>query len=257
MAATVFGAAPEPAFSGIGPLSPALLLSKLEQRIALITNFACHRQTNRYSQHGSDVRQFDVIDLDVNVVDHSEEYSGIFATHQAGSSWQQKNYRTITDLPKPWFSGELVTILEVIREQMSRNPARRAEPGTIAGKPVVMFEFHVPASSGKWFVYVRSQPYPLDFTLRAWFSATTGDLVKSLWSAQDPEILPADSGIRAIVWTTRFQPATIAGVTEAVPGRSLYQVFYSGKEWRVDWTENTYTDFRRFGSTSALRFEQP
>jgi hypothetical protein len=207
------------------------LTANLDDAIAAVENVVVSEDISQYSRRRSRLRSA-AVHTTVRVLSGVEDYG-----------WNGS-------LPEPWCGGELSTMLRVTRNAIA---AGRADFST-ADNSLVM-AFHSSEADRAWQLVLGGRTYPLAFDGSAWFSAATGKLERIRWEAANLR-LPAESGITRIEWNETFGENNIAGRPFLTPNSALYRVTYAAKIQRTDWTETHFSDFRRFGSTQSVQFDE-
>jgi hypothetical protein len=146
-------------------------------------------------------------------------------------------------------------MLRATRQVLGRGRETLTVDATDASEPALVIRFHATTDERYWQLMVGSRIYPLAFDGEAWFSQATGKLLRLRWEATDLQ-LPSSAGIDRIEWDETFSSSEIAGQRFLTPSTAVYRVNYSRKADRTDWTETRFSDFRRFGATEDVRFEE-
>lgn len=217
------------------------LKRELDRAISDVADVVVHEDISQSSKHGSKVHSGGV-QANVRVVGGTEEYT-----------WNYPSGNR-SHLPEPWCSGELSTMMWVTRQLLEQGRGTLSADTFPDLKPAVVAEFHVTAADRNWQLVVGSRTYPLAFDGRAWFSRTTGQLVRIQWETADLR-LPASAGITRLEWDETFSTGEIAGQAFLTPSTAVYRVDYSRQLDRTDWTETRFSDFRRFGATEIVQFQ--
>jgi len=207
------------------------LTTNLDETIAAVENVVVSEDISQYSRRRGRLRSA-AVHTTVRVVSGVEDYG-----------WNGS-------LPEPWCGGELSTMLRLTRNAIASG---RADFST-ADNSLVM-TFHLSEADRAWQLVIGGRTYPLAFDGTAWFSAATGKVERIRWEAANLR-LPADSGITRIEWDESFRENDIAGRSFLTPNSALYRVTYAAKIQRTDWTETHFSDFRRYGSTQSVQFDE-
>lgn len=211
------------------------LEAELDRTIASVENVVVDEDVAQYSKRGGETRSGEIHAV-VRVIGGNEDYA-----------WRG---RPSGHLPEPWCGGELATMMRVTRDVL------RQGQGTLSAESgSVVMTFHAAETDRHWQLVIGSRTYPLAFDGSAWFSQATGELVRIHWEATDLH-LPASAGIMRIEWDETFSTSDIAGRLFLTPSAATYRVSYAWKAERTDWTETRFSDFRRFGATESVQFEQ-
>jgi hypothetical protein len=228
--------------TGFGAAGP--LIAELDRQLAAARNVVFDQETDRYFLRGSKLHT-DVVTATIGLVDGAEKYDAI----RCGN----KTYGSIKDVQGPFMTGELATVLRVTRDALARGNSLVSHDFNEAGEPVVTARFHASAPAMGWLITVAASTYTLDFDGTALFSDDTGRLLEITWRAR-PNLLGC-YGIETLSWTTSFTSSMVGGAAIVVPVKSSYRVAYSTATHRSEWTESTFSNYRRFGATAELKFD--
>jgi hypothetical protein len=247
------------------------LQAELDRSIAAVENVVVREDVEQYSKRGKELHA-DRVHAVVRVLSGNEEYSWNGQrtdlaklpeanSHVAGLPTPDLPTPGLPTpglptpgLPTPWCGGELATMMRVTRQVLARGETNQSIDKT-QGEPTLLVAFHSTESDRHWQLVLGSHTYPLAFDGRAWFSQATGELVRIRWEATDLH-LPASAGITRIEWDETFSTTNISGRPFLAPSTAVYRVSYTWKVNRTDWTETRFSDFRRYGSTTDLQFEE-
>ena len=218
------------------------LESELDYTIAAVENITVQEDIAQYSRHG-DILRSGALHASVRVNRGEEEYA-----------WSGQNADQ-PSLPQPFCGGELATMMRVTRQVLAKGQLSLSAGALASGEPAIVMSFHSSEADRHWQLVIGSRTYPLAFDGRAWFSEATGKLVRIHWEATSLH-LPSSAAIARIEWDETFAVNDIAGRPYLTPGSALYRVTYSQRADRTDWTETRFSDFRRYGSTANISFEQ-
>lgn len=216
----------------------------IDERIWALSNVTCHEETERYEVRGSATRETGILETNVEVLNGSEKYSAI--------RMNQKKFPDMHHVPGTWSVGEMVTLLQVTRDAIDAGQVQFADDETAdLGKTVIM-TFTYPAYSQRWYLKVKSQLHWMPFEGRVWESPETGEILRVTWRAAS---LPADIGVSEVTWTVDFKSVDISSLVMTLPTEARYQVTYRSGGNRIDRNVTHFSEYRRYGSDSAIRFE--
>jgi hypothetical protein len=217
--------------------------AQLENQLAALSHVICHERIARFSKTRGKVRQLDVVDADIEMAGGVERYSSIRSGRKA--------YPAVNNLSGAWSYGEFSTILDVTSKELARQTVSRSKSfvDEIAAE---LFTFQNAESAGKWNLTVASRTYAMPFTGRVWVSQATGDILRIEWQASN---LPEETGLSKLVWRVDFRRDQVAGQDYFIPYRAFYSVAYRGPGDREDFNMTHFSQFQRYGSEIALRFD--
>jgi hypothetical protein len=229
--------------TGVETLATGLprIQSELDEAIAAVENVVVREDVSQHSKRGAQVRS-DGIQGVVRVIHGAEQYT-----------WSGQGANSAA-MPEPWCGGELATMMRATREALQQGEGVFSRD-TSSSEPATVLFFHSTGNERHWQLVIGSRTYALAFDGRAWFSQATGKLLRIRWETTDLH-LPASAGITRIEWDETFSTNNIAGRPFLTPGTAVYRVSYSRKVDRTDWTETRFSDFRRFGATENIQFEE-
>ncbi len=228
------------------------LTAELDRSIAAVENVVVREDVAQFSKRGKEVHSGE-LRAEVRVVDGSEEYD--WQSQKAPALRLTQPVLPQPGLPQPWCGGEMATMLRVTRQVLAQKQGSMSRDDTTFAEPSYVVTFHATMANRYWQLVLGSRTYPLAFEGRAWFSDVDGKLLRLRWEATDLR-LPASAGITEIEWDETFATSEIAGLPFLTPNVALYRVSYSKSVDRTDWTETRFSDFRRFGATENVRFQE-
>ncbi|HXJ44722.1 MAG TPA: hypothetical protein VNH18_35880, partial [Bryobacteraceae bacterium] len=217
-------------------------LDELDRRMAGVTNLVCHQTIQRHSISGRQVRR-DVVDADLRIIGNQELYSDIQSNGRA--------YKSFTELPGAWASGDLVTMLFVTRNALTTGTVTiESRPGA-DGLPELGVTFERHERDALWKMFVESTPYPMAFEGTAWFSPRSGVLRQIEWKSIGT-VRPPHMSITQVSWQVNFSTVEVAGESFIAPAAASYAVKYGVQSRREDRTQSTFTAFRRFAGVAHM-----
>jgi len=114
-----------------------------------------------------------------------------------------------------------------------------------------VYRFEVSEKQSPWDLQVGSQHYPIPFTTDVWISVASGEILKI---ARKSISIPADTRISEIDWDVSLAAVDLSGKTWLLPTAAGYSVTYSESK-RREWNRMSFSNYRRYGSESALKFD--
>jgi hypothetical protein len=156
-------------------------------------------------------------------------------------------------LPGTWSVGEMATVLRTTRDAIEKGEIRvRREEDPDFG-PTLLTTFTYDAHSQRWFLDTNSHLHWLPFEGRVWTSVKTGEILRISWVAND---VPTDTGVAQVLWTIDFQPVDLASRVVALPQKAVLQITYKTGQDRIYWNVSSFSEYRRYGSDSAVHFDE-
>lgn len=238
--------APAPALTTIFVSDQARRIEfAINQRLRTLANVVCHEQIARYAKRGNTTSQMDTLDVNVEVQEGVEKYSEIRR--------REKVYSGMEKLPGTWSVGEMATLLTATRDALAQGGVAvgQSEAPDLGHTSVISFSY--PAESRRWYLKAHSQVHWLAFEGRVWASPETGEIRRISWLANN---LPADSGATQVLWTVDFGPVDLTTAVVTLPEKALFEITYRDGRDRVDWNVTRFSEYKQFGSESAIHFDE-
>ncbi len=211
---------------------------------AALESFVCNERIERYRGSGSGgASHIDTVTAKVSFENGAEHYSEL----------QQKEHALpdISTLDGAWSEGEFGTLLKQTETLMRTERARLESRDEVNGTPALIYIFKVTAADSPWDLTVGGQHYLIPFQTRVWLSASSGEILKIVRSSTN---VPAPLRIRQIDWSVTLSQFDLNGKTWLLPSAGEYQVLYRYSE-RREWNTLTFSQYHRYGSEAAIRFE--
>jgi hypothetical protein len=217
----------------------------LNQRLWALANVICHEQIARFARRGKTTNQLDTLDLNVEVLGGIEKYSRILL--------KQKQYPNMQKLPGTWSVGEMAALLSATRDAIDLGEVQVGEEEVSdLGRSSTM-TFSYAAGAQRWYLRANSQIHWLPFEGRVWTSPETGEIRRISWLARD---LPTETGVAQVLWTVDFSPVDLSSLVVTLPEKALFQITYKNGADRVDWNVTRFSEYRRYGSDTAIHFDE-
>jgi hypothetical protein len=86
-----------------------------------------------------------------------------------------------------------------------------------------------------------------------WISTATGEIMKI---ARTSLAIAPETGISGLEWKVTLEPVEINGKQWLLPKTGEYSVLYDQSN-RREWNLMNFSNYRRYGSEVALRFDTP
>lgn len=217
----------------------------INQRLRTLANVVCHEQIARYAKRGSKTNQMDTLDVNVEVQQGIEKYSDI--------RLREKEYSGMDKLPGTWSVGEMATLLSATRDAIELGGVQIGQGETPDLGRTSLMTFSYPAESRRWYLKTHSRIHWLAFEGRVWASPDTGEIRRISWLASN---LPTDSGATQMLWTVDFGPVDLSPTVLTLPEKALFQITYRDGGDRMDWNVTRFSEYKRFGSETAIHFDE-
>jgi hypothetical protein len=227
------------------PAEARRIESALDQRLWALANVICHEQIARYARRGKTTNQLDTLDVNVEVLDGIEKYSRILL--------KQKQYPNMQKLPGTWSVGEMATLLSATRDAIDLGDVQLGEEEVSDLGRTSTMAFSYAAGSQRWYLRANSQIHWLPFEGRVWTSPETGEIRRITWFSRD---LPTETGVTQVLWTVDFSPVDLSSLVVTLPEKALFQITYKNGADRVDWNVTHFSEYRRYGSDTAVHFDE-
>ena len=218
--------------------------SVLDRQLTALANVVCHEQIERFAKKGTTTSQLDTLDTDVSVMNGMEKYSGIVKNG--------KTFQDLTHVKGTWSVGEVITLLRITRDAFKDGAIQVGQDDAAGLGRTNLMTFAYPASSQRWFLKVKSQLHWMSFEGKVWSSPETGEILRESWRASQ---LPPEAGVSEVVWTVDFKPVDIFARMLPLPREARFEVTYKPGENRTDWNVTRFSEYRRFGTDSAIHFD--
>lgn len=215
----------------------------LDERLRTLANVICSEETARYARRGKSTNQVDTLHVNVEVLEGVEKYSEIRR--------KDKIYTDMKKVPGTWSVGEMATLLQATRDAIETGQVQIARDETSDLGPSEVMTFRYTAAERRWYLLTNSQVHWLPFEGRLWASPD-GEIRRITWFSKD---VPTDTGVSQVLWTVDFSRVDLEPVVVTLPETVLYQVTYKNGADRMDWNVTHFSGYRRFGSETAVHFD--
>jgi hypothetical protein len=215
----------------------------LDERLSTLSNVICREETARYARRGKSTNQIDTLQLNVEVLEGVEKYSEIRR--------KDKTYTDMKKVPGTWSVGEMATLLQATRDAIQTGQIQITRDETADLGPSEVMSFSYTAEDRRWYLMTNSQVHWLPFEGRL-YASPDGEIRRITWFSKD---VPTDTGVSQVLWTVDFSRVDLEPVVVTLPDTVLYQVTYKNGADRVDWNVTHFSGYRRYGSETAVRFD--
>lgn len=209
-------------------------------------SFVCLEQIERFKGHGRPTdsgKHIDTVTATVSLENGIEQYSNI----------QQKKrpLPTLTALDGAWSEGEFGTLLKQTEPLLLSQRASFEAEERVGMNYAAIYSFDVASEESPWDLTVGGRHYAIPFHTRVWVAEPSGEILKIQRTSL---AVPAELGIASIYWNVTLGAVAFSGGKEwLLPESAEYQVAYR-QSGRVEWNTMKFSDYRRYGSEVALRF---
>jgi hypothetical protein len=213
---------------------------------AQLQSFVCHEEIQRYKSglDGRPARILDTITANLSFENGVEHYSDIHQDNHLRPS--------LTQISGAWSEGEFGTLLLQTEKLLSAQRVVFQSSAKLDGVDAAIYSFRVGAEESPWDFQVSGRHYHLPFQTDVWISTATGEMLKIARTAVD---IPAEVRISEVEWAVTLQQVDLSGKQWLLPKTSSYSVLYSESN-RREWNEMTFSDYKRYGSEVAIRFDK-
>ncbi len=207
--------------------------------------FVCREEIQRYrgDLNKTKIRYVDHVSTNLSFENGVERYNDV-----------RQNTRSVGSLPEingAWSEGEFGTLLQQTEKLLEFRPVTFIAYETVADVKTIIYRFEVDEKSSMWDLSVGTEHYKIPFMTDVWISASTGEIVKI---SRRSISIPEDTHISEIDWDVTLMPVELNGKSWLLPSSAIYSVSYSTTK-RREWNEMSFSDYRRYGSESTLRFD--
>ena len=235
---------------GPSEVADTQLLSRARQAnqelFATLESFVCEERIQRFKGrlNRDGARQIDTVTAKVSFENGTEQYSNV--------RQDSRERPSIASISGAWSVGEFGTLLRQTQEllESGKSPAFQSD-AKVEGVPAVLYETEVSEQDSPWDLLIRSQHFRIPFRADIWVSPETGLILKIERTSTS---VPAEMGISEIRWSVTLQKVEMNQRTWLLPEKGEYEVRYQ-ESGRREWNEMTFSDYHRYGSEVALRFQ--
>lgn len=209
-----------------------------------LKSFVCDERIDRFSGTAdrSESHFLDAITASLSFENGTEEYSAI--------RQNTSPLHTISDLTGAWSQGEYGSLLHQTAQLLQIQPVYFERSAYVETETASIYGFDVAAENSPWSLVVDSHEYRLAFHTDVWISSQSGNVLRVRRSAIQ---IPAKLRISAIDWTVSLRPVSLNNAEWLLPATAEYSVLY-GDKGRREWNQISFSNYRRYGSETELRF---
>jgi hypothetical protein len=216
-----------------------------ENLYSSLQSFVCHERIERYRGplNAETGRALDTVTANLSFENGVEHYSDV-----------RQNTRPrdgISNLAGAWSEGEFGTLLLQTETLLKTQPVSFQALATLGDVATAIYRFDVAEEISPWDLDVGGRHYRLPFRTDVWISTETGEIVKI---ARTSLGIAAETRISALEWKVTLEPVELNGKRWLLPKTGEYAVLYDQSN-RREWNLMNFSDYRRYGSEVALRFD--
>lgn len=216
-----------------------------ERLYSSLQSFVCDEHMERYagSQSGDNARHIDTLETKVSFENGSEHYTGVLQNKQPRES--------ISGVSGAWSEGEFGTLLQQTEILLDALPVSFRTYTNLNGMAAAVYTVDITEQNSPWDLEVARHHYRIPFRTDVWVARATGEIQKIERVSTG---IPWQIGISEIRWSVTLAPVKLDQKTWLLPKTGRYEVLYEGLG-RREWNDMTFSDYHRYGSEVALRFE--
>jgi hypothetical protein len=211
---------------------------------ASLKSFVCQEEIQRFRSNlsGSKTHSIDQVSANLSFENGVEHYSDI----------RQNTHRlpSISAIEGAWSEGEFGTLLQQTAQLLVTQPVVFVAFTTLDASPAAIYRFSVTEEQSPWDLEVGLRHYRIPFTTDVWISTGSGEILKI---TRKSIAIPETTRISEIDWDVTLDAVDLDGKTWRLPTAAAYSVSYTDAN-RREWNQMSFSDYRRYGSESSLRF---
>lgn len=212
-----------------------------------LQSFVCHERIERFQGrlNAETGRPIDIVSADLSFENGVEHYSDVRQNTRPRGS--------LSNLAGAWSEGEFGTLLLQTETLLQTQPISFQAFATLGDTPTAVYRFEVPQDVSPWDLEVGGRHYRLPFRTDVWISTATGEIVKI---ARTSRAIAPEIRISGLEWKVTLEPVEINDKQWLLPKTGEYSVLYDQSN-RREWNLMNFSNYRRYGSEVALRFDTP
>lgn len=220
-----------------------------EQLYTNLESFVCNEEITRYEgrlsaeKPGEKAHQIDKLTAKVSFENGTEQYVDVRQNKRRRSS--------ISTISGAWSENEYGTLLRQTQAFLATQHAEFLKNSDLDGTPAAVYGFDVSEEESPWDLEVGGRHYQVPFWTQVWVSRNSGQILRIERSSTSA---PGETQISELRWSVRLAPVELNGRTWLLPKTAEYAVSYEESD-RREWNYMTFSDYRRYGSEVALRFD--
>lgn len=216
-----------------------------EDLYSSLRSFVCNEEMRRFVArvNGEGSRHIDTISAKLSFENGVEHYTEIRQNDRERDS--------ISNIAGAWSTGEFGTLLLQTEMLLATQPVMFGGNTDLDGTPATIYRVDIPEQDSPWDLIIRSEHFRIPFRTEIWVSRATGQILKIERTSTG---VPFRKGIAEIRWRVALEAVELNGKTWLLPTTGEYTVLYE-HSGRREWNEITFSNYHRYGSEVALRFQ--
>ena len=216
-----------------------------EDLYSSLKSFVCNEAMRRYVGriNGESSRQIDTINAKLSFENGVEHYTEIRQNDHERES--------ISNITGAWSTGEFGTLLLQTEVLLETQPVLFAGNTDLDGIPAAIYRLDISEQDSPWDLVIRSEHFRIPFRTEIWASRATGQILQIERTSTG---VPSSQGISGIKWRVTLHAVELNGRNWLLPSTGEYIVLYEHSS-RREWNEITFSNYHRYGSEVALRFQ--
>jgi hypothetical protein len=232
-----------PRVSGEGSLAQVRLANEL--LYSDLQSFVCNERMDRYrgALGGVEGRRIDTVLTKVSFENGIERYTDIRQNNRSLAS--------ISSISGAWSEGEFGTLLRQTQALLGSQVVLFQAKTELNGAAALLYRFEVSEQDSPWDLEVEASHYHLPFRTDVWVSQSSGQILKI---ERTSTAIPLETRISEVRWSVTLDKVELNGKSWLLPSAGEYEVRYEESN-RREWNLMSFSDYHRYGSEVALRFE--
>ena len=217
-----------------------------DQLYSDLESFVCNERVVRYRGplSGQSAREIDTLTARVSFENGVEHYSGI---HQ-----NREQRLHIAGMEGAWSEGEYGTLLRQTELLLATQAVGFRRYETLDDQPTAVYSFEVEERDSPWDLDVGGRHYRVPFVTQVWLAKDSGQIVKIERISSD---MAPDTRISEVRWSVTLHAVNMNGRAWLLPSSGEYSVSYQ-ESGRREWNLLSFSDYQRYGSEVAVRFDR-
>ncbi len=192
---------------------------------------------------GESPQHLDTVTTKVSFENGIEHYSDILQDNRPRTA--------ISSVPGAWSEGEFGTLLQQTQILLATQPVLFRTYADVDGTPAAIFGVEISEQNSPWDLEVEHHHYRIPFRTEVWVSRATGQIIRI---ERVSTAIPSQVKISEMRWGVTLQAVQLDEKSWLLPKTGSYAVLYKAKD-RREWNDLTFSDYHRYGSEVALRFQ--
>jgi hypothetical protein len=217
-----------------------------EQLYNDLESFVCNEQMTRYkgTLSGDKAHQIDTVTARVSFENGTERYTNIRQNKQPRPN--------ISGVTGAWSEGEFGTLLRQTQMLLGTQPVTLLRESDLNGTRTVVYVFEVAEQDSPWDLEVGGEHYRVPFRTEVSVAQDSGQILEIERVSTD---MAPETHISEMRWRVSLAPVELNGRTWLLPKNGEYAVLYE-ESGRREWNLLSFSDYHRYGSEVAVRFDE-